>query len=137
MESTPRPITGYPRDLLRMPLPLGGLARGLRRLARPQPLAIAVSHGAATEALVQVQGGLTAQGAPRLKLAVAQLTQEGASQVTIDLSEASRIDPAGVAALVEVTQRSGPARILVVGLGPEARLLLEKACLHTVIEIGD
>ena len=138
MESTPRPITGYQRALpQRVPFPLSGLAKGLMRVARPEPLAIVLSRPAPEEAVVEIRGALTAKGAQRLKLAVFQALEEGARQVTVDLAEASRLDPAGLAALVEATQRAGEARVYLANLSAEARWLLEKASLHTVLEITE
>lgn len=136
MESTPRPITGYPRALPeRIPTPLSGLAKGLLRVTRPEPLAVVLCRPTSEEAVVEVRGAFTSKGAQRLKLAVTQALEEGVLSVVIDLSSASRIDPAGLAALVEVTQRAGDTRVVVAHLSPDARLLLEKASLHTVLEI--
>lgn len=138
MESTPRPITGYPRSWpSRIPLPLAALAKGVRGLVRPSGDALVMVRPSETEAVVEVRGALGVKGAQRLKLAVALALSEGAREVTIDLSAATRVGPPGLAAMVEVTQRAEGARVLLTGLRPEIRLLLEKTGLHRVLEIGE
>ena len=136
MESTPRPITGYTRTWpSRIPLPLAALAKGVRRLARPNHLAIVLGRPDGEEAIVQVHGPLDGKGAQRLKLAVSMALSEGATRVTIDLSEATRIGAPGVAALVEATQRADGREVRLAKLPAEVRLILEKADLHRVLEI--
>ena len=136
MESTPRPITGYTRTWpSRIPLPLAALAKGVRRLARPQRLAILMVRPAGEEAIVEVRGPLDGKGAQRLKLAVSMALDEGATRVTIDLSEATRVGASGVAALVEATQRADGREVRLARLPAEVRHLLEKADLHRVLEI--
>ena len=138
MESTPRPITGYARTWpQRIPLPLATLAKGMRRLLRPSGLAVIMVRPDAEETIVEVRGALDAKGAQRLKLAVSMAVAEGARQVTIDLGGASRIGASGVAALVEATQRAGGMSVQLATVPPEVRLLLEKAGLHMVLEIGE
>lgn len=138
MESTPRPITGYARTWpQRLPLPLAALATGMRRLLRPSGLAVIMVRPEAEGTIVEVRGALDARGAQRLKLAVGMALSEGASRVTIDLAGATRIAPPGLAALVEATQQAGGATVQLVQVGAEVRLLLEKAGLHMVLEIGE
>jgi anti-anti-sigma factor len=133
MESTPRPITGYPSQ--RLVLPLSTLGKGLQRLLRPERLAVVMVATHAEQAIVEVHGALDVRGAERLKRAVALAFEEGAITVTIELSGATRVAPAGVAALVEASERAGPGAVQLSGLRPEFRWLLEKAGLHMVLEI--
>ncbi|GEM_PF-3046627 len=136
MESTPRPIPGYPRALpQRIPFSLAALATGLRGFSRPREPVLTLARPSVEEAVLAVRGALSTAGALDLKRLVSEALVDGASQVTIDLREATRIGPAALAAMVEVTQRAGAVGVQVVGLSPEARLLLEKASLHVVIEI--
>ncbi|MNK79249.1 STAS domain protein [compost metagenome] len=138
MESTPRPITGYPRTWPeRIPLPLAALAKGVRGLVRPSGDALLMIRPSETETVVEVRGALDVRGAQRLKLAVAIALSEGAQQVTIDLSEATRLGPPGLAALVEATQRAEGTTVQLCGLRTEVRLLLEKTGLHRVLEIRE
>lgn len=138
MESTPRPITGYPRTWpSRIPLPLAALAKGVRGVLRPSGDALVMVRPSDSETVVEVRGALDVKGAQRLKLAVSLALSEGATQVTIDLSAATRVGPPGVAALVEATQRAEGATVQLIGLRPEVRLLLEKTGLHRVLEIGE
>jgi anti-anti-sigma factor len=109
----------------------------MRRLLRPSGLAVIMMRPDAEETIVEVRGALDAKGAKRLKLAVSMAVAEGARQVTIDLAGASRIGAPGVAALVEATQRAGEATVQLAQVPPEVRLLLEKAGLHMVLEIGE
>ncbi len=133
MESTPRPITGYPSQ--RLALPLATLGKGLQRLLRPARLAVVMVQAQGEQAIVEVHGALDVRGSERLKRAVALAFEEGSSQVTIELSKATRVTPAGVAALVEASERAGAGAVQLAGLSPEFRWLLEKAGLHMVLEI--
>lgn len=136
MESTPGPITGYTRAWpSRIPVPLQVLTAGLRRVARARRLEIGVSRPDPEEAIVQVRGPLGVRGAARLKQAIASCVSEGVGRLTIDLSEASRVGPAGVAALVEATQCAAGREVRLTRLPMELRFLVEKAGLHRVLEI--
>lgn len=135
MESTPRPMTGFPPQ--RLPLPifrLAGGARGFWRLARGAEF---FWRAEGDEAIVEVRGALLGPGAARLKEAATTALEAGAARLRIDLSGATRVGPGGLAALVEISQRLGVERVLVTGLRPELRLLLVRAGLHQVLEIGD
>ena len=136
MESTPRPITGYPRTWPeRIPLPLAALAKGVRGVLRPSGDALLMIRPSEGETVVEVRGVLDVKGAQRLKEAVSMAVSEGAQRVTIDLSEATRVGPPGLAALVEATQRSQGVTVQLRGLRTEVRLILEKTGLHRVLEI--
>jgi anti-anti-sigma factor len=85
-------------------------------------------------AVVEVHGALGAHEARDLKRIVGATLAEGVPGMTIDLGAAGRIAPAGLAALVDLSQRAN-GTLRLARLKPEVRLLLEQAGLHVIVEI--
>ncbi len=94
-----------------------------------EPLLVVDVHRDRDAATVRIEGEIEFATAPRLRTALLELAQHGASPVVVDLAAVSFVDSAGISLLIQAKKRFAAA-------GAELVLRAPQPAVRRVLEIS-
>lgn len=92
----------------------GDTSSGGLQAAAPRPFAIVRSEHDPLTSVIAVEGDLDLSTAPRLKWTLLDALDAGATQIVLDLSEASFMDSTALGVLLGASRRRGLRRLAIV-----------------------